>query len=229
MAERTNHNMNNADGPNFVSSKSRAAGWIKITAAVRKLLREKSYHDITWGEIARTAGVSEALIYQHFKDRPGLLCGVIEELLEAYVQEQRRNLQGTYGALNKLRRIIRSHIHSYNRDRVFARILLLEVRSYPLFFDSGAYRIIKDYGNMILEIVKEGIYSKEIRNDAAPEHMRQVVLGTIEHLCLPPIIFGREFSTDDLTDQACRIVFSGIAANPLQPMEKEEHGPQASG
>jgi AcrR family transcriptional regulator len=207
--------MSDTAGLNFRSSKSKAAGWIKITAAVRKLLLEKSYHDITWGEIARTAGVSEALIYQHFKDRPGLLCGVIEELLTAYVQEQRQNLQGTYGALNKLRRIIRTQIHTYNRDRVFAKILLLEVRSYPLFFESGAYRIIKDYGNMILEIIKEGVYNGEIRKDATPEHIRQVVLGAIEHFCLPNVIFGREFSTDELTDEACRIVFSGIATAAL--------------
>lgn len=217
--------MNGAAGPGFTSSRPKAPGWMKITAAVRKLLLEKSFHDITWGEIARTAGVSEALIYQHFKDRPGLLCGVIEELLETYVQGQRQHLKGTYGTLNRLRRIIHSHINHFNLDRVFARILLLEVRSYPLFFESGAYRIIQEYGNIILEIIKEGVYNGEIRNDAAPECMRQVVLGTIEHLCLPPVIFGREFSTDDLTDQACRIVFSGIAAAP-QPneKEKEDHG-----
>ena len=199
------------------SPRPRAAGWIKITAAVRKLLRKKSFHDITWGEIARTAGVSEALIYQHFKDRPGLLCGVIEELLDAYVREQRRGLQGAYGALNKLRRVIRNHIDTFNRDRVFAKILLLEVRSYPLFFESGAYRIIQDYGAMILEIIGEGVYSGEIQSNAAPEHIRQVVLGTIEHLCLPLIVFGRKFSTDELTDEACRIVFSGIAAQPDRP------------
>ena len=207
--------MNNEADHHFAASRRKAAGWVKITAAVRRLLQEKSYHGITWGEIARTAGVSEALIYQHFKDRPGLLCGVIEELLEAYVQEQRQNLKGTYGALNKLRRIIWSHIHSHNQDRVFAKILLLEVRGYPLFFESGAYRIIQEYGDMILEIIREGVYNGEIRDEAAPEHIRQVILGTIEHLCLPLIIFGREFSTDELTDEACRIVFSGIAANPL--------------
>ena len=221
--------MISTDVPKSRSSKSKAAGWIKITAAVRKLLQEKSYHDITWGEIARTAEVSEALIYQHFKDRPGLLCDVIEELLTAYVQEQRQNLTGTYGALNKLQRIIRTQIHTYNRDRVFAKILLLEVRSYPLFFDSGAYRIIKDYGNMILEIIKEGVYNGEIRKDVTPEHIRQLVLGTIEHFCLPHVIFGREFSTDELVDEACRLVFAGITASPPAPKEKEEHGSKISG
>ncbi len=106
--------------------------------------------------------------------------------------------------------------NSFHQDRVFAKILLLEVRSYPLFFESRAYRHIQNYGDMILDIINEGIYSKEIRDDVNPKHIRQMVLGTIEHLCLPYIIFDREFSPDELADDAWRIIFSGIAKNPTR-------------
>lgn len=198
-------------------SKPKAPGRVKISEAVIKLLGDKAYNDITWGEIARTAGVSEALIYQHFKDKQGLLFSVLEELLELYVRMQKQNLHGTYGALNKLRCVIRNHIDTHNRNRVFAKLLLLEVRSYPLFFQSGAYRIIQDYGSMILDIIREGVYHGEIRDDLSPECIRQIVLGTIEHLCLPGVIFGREFSADELTEEACRIIFSGIEAKTQNP------------
>jgi TetR/AcrR family fatty acid metabolism transcriptional regulator len=205
----------------FPESKRQAPGRIKIANAVKKLLRSKSYNTITWGEIARTAGVSEALIYQHFKDREGLLCGVIGELLDKYIQGQRQSLQGTYGALNKLRRIMWSHLNQYNQDRVFAKILLLEVRSFSRFFDSEAYQVIQEYGAIILDIIKEGVYNHEIRDDVAPEHIRQMILGTIEHMCMPMIIYDRKFSTDELTDEACRIIFSGILApgSPLSPQK----------
>src|SRR6056297_3567782 len=122
--------------PTIIRGKS--FGRIKISEAVKKLLDKKSYHEITWGEIARKAEVSEALIYQHFKHKPGLLCGVLEDLMEAYIIKLRgEGLQGIYGALNKLRRVIWTHIQSFNGDRVFAKILLLEVRSYPAYFESG--------------------------------------------------------------------------------------------
>ena len=205
----------------FPASKRKAPGRIKIANAVKKLLWEKSYSHITWGEIARTAGVSEALIYQHFGDREGLLCGVIGELLEEYILAQRQALQGTYGALNKLRRLIWSHLNQYNQDRVFAKILLLEIRGIPRFFESEAYQVIQEYGTIILEIIKEGVYNHEIRDDVQPEHIRQVILGTIEHLCMPKIVFNREFSSDELTDEACRIIFPGIqAAGPADSPKK---------
>lgn len=204
--ERATINLNE----NYPVARSQAQGRIKIFEAVVKLLHEKAFRDITWGEIAKTAGVSEALIYQHYTDRRGLMFGVIEELLEQWQFMRRQLFRGIYGALNKLRSVIGYHITSFHQDRVFAKILLLEVRSYPLFFESRAYRLIQDYGGMILDIINEGIYSGEIRNDIDPKHIRQMVLGTIEHLCLPLIIFDREFSPDDLTDAACRIIFSGI-------------------
>lgn len=209
--------MNDNRGEDNTGEKRKAPGRVKIFEAVTKLLKERAFHEITWGEIARTAGVSEALIYLHFKDRPGLLCGVIKELLEAYVSEQQRSLRGTYGALNKLRQIIWNHIDCFNRDRVYAKLLLLEVRSFPMFFESGAYRIIQDYGRTILDIIKEGIYNGEIKKDIVPEHARQVLLGAIEHLCMPLVIFGREFSTDDITDEACKIIFYGIGTNLSPP------------
>ena len=200
---------------NNAGEKRKAPGRVKISQAVRKLLRERAFHEITWGEIARTAEVSEALISLHYKDRPGLLCGVLEELLAAYVSEQQKSLRGTYGALNKLRHIIWNHIDTFNRDRVYAKLILLEIRSFPLFFESGAYRIIQDYGKTIVDIIKEGIYNGEIRKDIAPEQARQLILGAIEHLCLPLVIFGRKFSSDQITDKVCNIIFHGIGTNPL--------------
>ena len=211
MPEKGQKHVNPVSTRNNSEARPQAPGRIKISEAVKKLLKEKSYHDITWGEIARTAGVSEALIYQHFGDRLGLLFSVIEELLRAYVDRLGPALQGTYGSLNKLRRIIWFHIDHFNSDIVFAKILLLEVRSYPSFFECGAYRIVQEYGALILDVIKEGVFNGEICDDVAPEHIRQVVLGTIEHLSLPKVIFGREFSTDDLTETACRIIFSGIS------------------
>ena len=60
--------------------------------------------------------------------------------------------------------------------------------------------------------------SSEIRKDIVPEYARQIILGAIEHLCLPLVVFDREFSSDDITDEACKIIFNGIGAVPSHAM-----------
>ena len=57
---------------------------IKIADALRGLLEKKEFNAITTAEIARSAGVTEALIYKYFKDKRDLLHQVLVEYLEQY-------------------------------------------------------------------------------------------------------------------------------------------------
>jgi len=187
------------------------SGRVKITEALKTLLKEKEFNAITWAEIAQTAGVNEALIYKYFRDKRNLLHQVLAEYLESYIDETDLALKGVQGAFNKLRKLIWSNFHAYNENRVFAKILLLEVRSFPGYFESETYQLVRTYAGMILEIIKEGVKRGEIRDDVRPRHMREIILGSLEHLCLPGLIFGREIVPDLLTDQMCRVIFAGMA------------------
>ena len=67
--------------PNQISAKGDAKayppGRIKIADALRGLLEQKEFNAITTAEIARSAGVTEALIYKYFKDKRDLLHQVL--------------------------------------------------------------------------------------------------------------------------------------------------------
>ena len=105
-------------------------GKVKIAEALKILLREKDFNSITTADIARTAGVNEALIYRYFKDKRGLLHDVLAEYLEDYIEKIEFDRKGIKGAANKLRQLIWDTIYLYQQDRVFAKILLLEVLNF---------------------------------------------------------------------------------------------------
>lgn len=193
-----------------MESRSTPPGYGKIVEALKQLLTEKEFSAITWAEIARTAGVNEALIYKYFRDRRNLLYQVLREFLEKYVDQVDEELKGITGALNKLQKCIWTHFNIYSQDRIFARILLLEVRNYPDYFASETYELVRYWANRILEIIEEGVSAGEIRSDVSPRHLRQIILGGIEHLCLPAIVFGRDFSPDLLAAELCKLIFHGI-------------------
>jgi TetR/AcrR family fatty acid metabolism transcriptional regulator len=186
-------------------------GRIKIADALRALLETKDFSAITTAEIAKHAGVTEALIYKYFKDKRDLLHQVLTEYIERYHSQVRMDLKGIKGALNKLRKLIWAHINVYSTNRVFAKILLLEVRNYPEYFKSDTYHLVKIYSDVVLEIIEEGIASGEIRKDLPPKLMRQGILGTIEQVCMTGIVFERKISPDDLTEGICELIFGGIA------------------
>jgi len=191
-------------------SRPEPPGQVKIENALRALLEEKDFNSITTAEIARTSGVNEALIYRYFKDKRGLLHQVLNRDLEAFVERIRCDIAGIEGALNKLRRLIHGHIGYYRDNRIFAKMLLLEVRNHPGYFDSDTYRLVREYGRMILEIIETGQAEGVIRRDLPAWQIRQAVLGGIEHLCLPAVIFGKPIPAGEYAENFFGMLFDGI-------------------
>jgi len=186
-------------------------GRLKIVRALKALLGKKDFNSITTAEIAKTAGVTEGLIYKYFNDKRDLLFKVLLELFEQFLLQMEKDLKGVEGALNKLRSIIQSTLFWYDQQRVFTRILLVEVRNSPDFFKSDAYQqCVRDYSKIIMDIIHEGIELDEIRKDIKPSVIRQVIQGSVEHVCLPAIIFNREIAVEPATEDLCRTIFFGI-------------------
>lgn len=191
-------------------AKSFPPGRLKIADALRHLLERKEFNGITTAEIARQAGVTEALIYKYFKDKRDLLHQVLSEYLEQYSNQVKVDLKGIKGALNKLRKLIWSHINVYATNRVFAKILFIEARSHNDYYRSETYELVKTYSNIVLEIIEEGVRAKEIRDDVPVKLIRQIIIGSIEQVCLTGITFDREIDPDILTEEICEIIFKGI-------------------
>lgn len=195
---------------NRVKDKPPPPGKVKITEALKSLLSEKDFGAITTAGIARTAGVTEALIYKYFKDKRDLLHQVLSEYLKAYLVQSRIDIKGIKGAKNKIRKLVWSHSNIYATNRVFAKILLIEVRNHPDYYTSDTYDLVKQYSGILLEIIEEGIQNNEIREDISPAVLRQSILGCIEQACFTSIIFNREISPDQITDDICKLLFKGI-------------------
>ena len=195
-------------------------GRVKIADSLRLLLREKDFNAITTAEIAKNAGVTEALIYKYFKDKRDLLYQVLAEYLEHYIVQARLDFDGIKGAFDKLKKAIWIHINVYATDRVFAKILMLEVRSFSDYYTSEPYRLVKEYSAVLSDILEEGIRTGEIRGDLSPSFMRQVILGGIEHVCLTQVVFGREIEPDAVTDDLTKIIFAGIAKEDQSAQKK---------
>jgi TetR/AcrR family fatty acid metabolism transcriptional regulator len=200
--------------------KSLPPGRIKITQALKLLLEKKEFSAVTTAEIAKQAGVTEALIYKYFKDKRDLLHQVLREYLEQYQVQVENDLKGIKGALNRLRKLIWSHINVYATNRVFAKILLLEVRNYPDYYKSETYELVKIYSNTVLRIIEEGIRNKEIREDLDPKLIRLGIIGSIEQVCLSGVVYGREISPDDITENLCEFIFKGIKRVNVEPVAR---------
>lgn len=185
-------------------------GKLKIIDALRILLEERTFESLTISDIAVAAGVTEGLIYKYFKGKRDILHHVLKEHYDNFLVQIDRDLQGIDGALNKLRKIIWSSIERYANHRVFARIILLEVRNSEEYFHSEAYELVRHFNRILLDIIKEGIANGEIRDTLPPAYIRNAIFGTIEHSCLNRAIFNEPVSTNDAARIITELLLNGI-------------------
>ena len=190
--------------------KASPPGKVKIAEALRQLLDEKDFSSITTAEIAKTAGVNEALIYRYYTDKRGLLHQVLFDYLEPFVSNAQKDIKGIEGTMNKLRKVIFSHINAYATKRVFGKILLLEARSSADYFNSDTYQLARKYTSFLLDLIQEGIDSGEFRDDLSPELIRNVIVGGIEYICFTSVAFNRDLAPEEMTDGFCNMILKGI-------------------
>jgi len=186
-------------------------GGVKIAKAFRTLLETKNFEFITTAEIAAASGMTEALIYKYFRSKREMLYSLMLEFHNVYYAYVQASLEGIDGSLEKLRKIIWGHVNIYEQDPVYGRLLILELGALQGFHDSAAYKKIKnDYSALFKNIIEKGMQDGEIRNDVSARSIRQGILGMVHYMCLPGIIFGRKIVTDEITNDICEIIFSGI-------------------
>lgn len=189
--------------------KTNPPGRIKIMRSFSELMKQKDFNSITTAEIARNASVTEGLIYKYFKDKRDLLYQVLNEHFTEFQARLESRVAGESGSIEQLEVIIFTSLESYAENRLFSKMLFLEVRNAPEFFSSSAYGMIKIYAATILEIIKTGIERGEIKADIDPYMLRKVILGAMEHACLGEIIFGRALDIDKSSSSISEIVFNG--------------------
>lgn len=189
--------------------------------ALNLLLEEKSFDAITTAEISRVAGANEALIYRYFGDKRGLLHTILAEYTQDHLLQIRSAVDDVQGALNKLTNLMKGTISFHKRNRVFSRILLLEVRNYPGYFESDAYELVKEYAALIDEIVEDGVRNGEIRDDVSLSCIKDLIVGSIEHACLRSVVFEWEFDEEVLARQLSDGLINGLAKHGPTPPSVE--------
>jgi len=192
--------------------KTNPPGRIKIMKSFSLLMAQKDFHSITTAQIARNAEVTEGLIYKYFKDKKDLLYQVLNEHFFEFQAKIENRIANEKTCIEQLEVIIFSSLESYADNRIFSKILLLEVRNSPDFFDSCAYEMVRKYSHTILGIIEKGIKTGELKPDIDAFILRKVILGSIEHACLGEIIFGKELDIDEVSTGISNIIFNGAKA-----------------
>jgi TetR/AcrR family fatty acid metabolism transcriptional regulator len=182
-----------------------------ILKVANEIFNEESFERTTVSQIAKGANISNGSIYNYFKNKEDILFSIPEERMENFLSGVHEHLKGIKDAPNKLRKLIWYQLNFYESNKDYTRLLLLDLRQNPRFNQSKAYSMIRQYSKMILEILEEGRKEKTIRKEIDPYIVRDLIFGGIEHLVIRGLVMGRFSKIQEIADDFCDLILSGVA------------------
>jgi len=184
-----------------------------IIQAAIEVFSKNGFQNSTISEIATKANVAEGTIYQYFKNKEDLFFSIPVEKTKEFCKELELHLQGINGASDKIRKFVWYYLYFFKTNPDYSRTLMLEMRVSKNFVKTNSYKSLKPFTNRILEIIKEGQKEGIIRKDVNIYIIRQLILGTLEHMVTRWLIKAEKYDLMEYYNEVNKLVFEGISSS----------------
>ncbi|WP_457742472.1 TetR/AcrR family transcriptional regulator [Thermococcus sp.] len=172
----------------------------RILKAALELFSEKSYHEVSMGEIAKKAGLSKGGLFHYFPSKYDLAREVLFRLLDGWIDELEERLEGLSGR-EMLKALVDAAFELVTSNPKLSRFFL-ELYEESLKRERGS-EWDEFYGRYI------GVTSQVLRSAGISEpEKRAILLGAIvDGLALHHLLSGgRLFDVEDMKREVLRIM-----------------------
>ncbi|SFH02198.1 transcriptional regulator, TetR family [Desulfotomaculum arcticum] len=181
-----------------------------IEAAV-KVIAENGYHNSQVSKIAKEAGVADGTIYLYFKNKEDVLISLFRSKMGEFTASARQELKKLHNPFEKLAKLIALHFDRLESDRNLALVLQIQLRQSDASIRSGIAGPLKEYLNIIEDIVEQGIICDYFRDDVDPKLARQMIFGTMDEVATSWVMSHREYSLTNLIRPAYYLLARALA------------------
>ncbi|MFC1822181.1 TetR/AcrR family transcriptional regulator [Thermodesulfobacteriota bacterium] len=171
----------------------------RILKAAEAIFAEKGYNRTTISEIAKSANVSDATIYEYFKNKEDLLLSIPKQRLRKQVNSL-KDVFEIKDPLRKVRRLLRYHFVLYLMDINYMKVFLLLIQLNERFYKSPVYEMFKEYTTVITDTIDEGKKAGSIRSNVNTRVFKNMFLGAFSHIALRWVIVENKREPDKMKE-----------------------------
>ena len=153
-----------------------------ILDAAKGAFADKGFEGTSIADIARTAGISDGLVYRYFRNKRELLYEVLRRFYERILLDLESQVFKHDPFSARLETLIRRHLEVFVSDTDLCRLFISEVRTASDYEGSSIQELNRLYTSVLIRIVKNAVKTEEVRSDVNPKLLRDVIFGAIEHL-----------------------------------------------
>ncbi|MGN7471296.1 TetR/AcrR family transcriptional regulator [Brevibacillus sp. SAFN-007a] len=152
-----------------------------IDAAVRVIARQ-GYYSAQVSKIAKEAKVADGTIYLYFENKDDILISLFNEKMGQFVDENRKRISEATSIEQKLYVLVHAHLSQLAKDQDLAKVTQIELRQANPVISEGIGNVMKQYFNLIEEVIREGIEQGVFRPDLDIRMTRKMIFGTLDEV-----------------------------------------------
>ena len=194
-------------------SRDRRSG--DIEEAARDVFCERGFDAASTAEIAARAGVAEGTLYKYFQNKRALLIKVLASWYQSMLSDFASQLEAVQGTRNKVYYIISRHLHSLKDNAELARLSYHEVRHSGDYYESEIYSFNREYTQVLVTTLREGINKGELRESLPVSLVRDLIFGGIDHLISGFLFNQRPLDIKKSAEELVTLIFEGVAASEM--------------
>ena len=190
--------------------KARREELVKTAAEV---FQEKGYEASTLNDVAERMGTDRASLYYYVGSKQELFQEVVQDVLEANLKDARRIKKEELKPAEKLARLVRTMMVSYEENYPFTYVYIQEDMSRVASQDSEWAQTMtsrtRSFEKIVKGFIEEGVAKKEFRSDISPEVAANGLYGMLNwtHRWFRP---GRGLDANQVAESFASLFLEGM-------------------
>lgn len=185
--------------------------YMTIIDAALEAFAEYGYHNCQVAKIARRAGIADGTIYLYFANKEDVLISVFREKMNEYIRQLKELLQHHDKAIDKLSALVRFYFNHLEENPSLANFLQIQLRQSDSYIRSGIAEPLKQYYQLIEELINEGKQQGSINPLINTKLVREVIFGSMDEIVSCWVFGNKKYSLSKNADDVLVILKNGLA------------------
>ena len=181
-----------------------------ILRAAIKVFARSGFFNSKVADVAREAGVADGTIYLYFKNKDELLMAAIDSAFHRFIRRAQAALDELTDPREKLRRMAFLHLEGLGSNRDLAIVFQTELRHSAKFLAEFSRTQLKEYFNLIREIVLRGQEAGVFRREVSDKIFANCFFGALDEMVTSWVLSDHDYPLEGAADAVADVLISGL-------------------
>jgi TetR/AcrR family transcriptional regulator, fatty acid metabolism regulator protein len=184
----------------------------RILDAAILVIAENGYFQSRVSEIADRAGVADGTIYLYFKNKEEILKAAITSAFKEFLMRARDELRRTTNPVEQLNRLAYLHLSALGANKPLAAVFQTELRHSAKFLAEFSQSELKQYFDLIREIVRRGQESGTFRSGVSDKIVANCFFGSLDEMVTSWVLSDHDYPLVGAATAVADVIIAGLKA-----------------